>query len=286
MDPPADDLLSRAITELGEPELVFRAGGTRLLTKFLLGTVLLLWGVVGNYYWWFRGPATFGHLELFLLIVLPVSGGVLLWHLYRERGLAVLLYDAGLLQLRRGEADSCLWAEVDHVLLRVKPWTQPVIERDEDGTLRACWLPVDIPWVQVWHPVISLVRSNGTRLVLRPVLGDLDRLAAAIQKRTFTLWWPRLWATFRDGYQLVFGDVEVSRVGIRLRNDGRFLPWAGFKEFNIVRGKLNIEQTGKWFPWAVVDCYSLPNPHMFVAVLTEGPKFATPSDQPEVPTGE
>src|SRR5215467_740593 len=108
------DHLERAVTELGEPEALFRISSGRFLAKLALGVLLLIYGLVANYLWWIhpQGPGTFGHFEILFLLVPPVSGASLLLHMYRNRGLYVLVYPTGLLRLRRGEVDSFPWREI------------------------------------------------------------------------------------------------------------------------------------------------------------------------------
>jgi hypothetical protein len=281
MDLPTDDYLTRAVTELGEPELLFRISRTRFLAKLFLGVLLLVYGVVANYYWWVHGPATFGHLELLLLIVLPLSGGVLLFHMYRERGLYVLVYPTGLLRLRRGEVDSFPWHSIDRILIKTQGSPTTRLEHAADGSLLACWLPVDVPTFQIWNAGLTVVRKDGVIARFGPVLSDYDQFAEEIQRRTFTAFWPATLQQFREGERLPFGDLEVSSLGIQ--HVGKFLPWRFVKEVTISQGKLSIKVVGKWLPWVLLDLQTLPNPHVLLALLSEGRKLTPavlPSSQP------
>ena len=136
-----EDDLTRATAELGDPDALFQVGRGRFLAKLAVGLLLLLFGVVGNYLWWVHGPATFGHFEILFLLGVPLTGVALLWHMYRNRGLFVLVYPTGLLRLRRGEVDSFPWAEVDHVRLKVQRVGEARTEYDAAGGPVACWLP-------------------------------------------------------------------------------------------------------------------------------------------------
>src|SRR5262249_27565123 len=135
------DHLTRSVTELGEPEALFRISRGRYLTKLSLGVLLILFGIVGNIWLWTRpGPPMFGPPE-HLLLIIPITGGALLLHVYRQRGLCVLIYPTGLLRLRRGEVDSFPWHEIDHIRLKVQRSAAAEIERDDDGQPVSCWLP-------------------------------------------------------------------------------------------------------------------------------------------------
>lgn len=267
MDLPDDDHLSRAVTELGEPDLLFRISRTRFLAKLTIGVLLLIYGVVANYFWWVHGPATFGHFELFLLVIVPLSGGALLLHMYRERRLFVLIYPTGLLRLRRGEVDSFPWRDVDHIRLKVQRATGAEIHRDAEGQPTACWLPVDIPTFQLWTASLTVAREDGLVVHFGPVLTDYDLLAEEVQKRTFTVIWPLVWNGLLEGKVIAFGDLEVSRIGVR--HAGKFLAWSDLKEISIAQGKLSIKQGGKWLPWLVLDVSSIPNPHVLFALAVE-----------------
>src|SRR5204863_3995036 len=133
----------------------------RFLAKLFLGVLLLLIGVVSNYVWWVLGPADFNHLIVAQLFTVPVSGLSLLLHMYRNRGLYVLIYPTGLLRLRRGEVDSFPWSEVDHIKVKVQRAAGPVVVQDGAGNLTGCWLPVDIPTVKIWEGGLTIAREDG-----------------------------------------------------------------------------------------------------------------------------
>jgi len=273
MDLPDDDHLNRSVTELGEPDALFRTSRGRLLAKLTLGIIVLLYGVVANYWWWVHGPATLGHIEIFLLIIVPLAGGGLLMHMYRERGLLVLIYPTGLLRLRRGEVDSFPWRDVSHARVKVQRVADVEMEYDADGTVLACWLPTEVPTFQLWNAVVTVSREDGLTVHFGPALTDYDQLAEAIQRRTFVAAWSLVWAGFLQGKTVQFGDIEASRTGLRYA--GKFLPWTELKEMTVAQGKLSIKQTGKWLPWTLLDVYSIPNPHVLFALAMEARRIAS-----------
>ncbi len=274
MDLSGDDHLERAVTELGEPEALFRISRGRFLAKLALGVLLLLYGVVANYLWWVHGPATFGHFEFLFLLLPPLSGASLLLHMYRNRGLFVLVYPTGLLRLRRGEVDSFPWNEIETVKLRVQRAEAAELTYDPDGNLLACWLPADIPTFKLWDAGLTVVRTDGTEVHFGPALSDYDQLAAEVQKRTFTALWSRTRARFQDGARMSFGELDVGFVG--LWHAGKFLPWRELKELTVAQGKLSIKQAGKWLPWALVDLAGVPNPHLLFALAEEARRAPVP----------
>lgn len=280
-----DDHLSRARAELGEPEELFQISRGRLLAKLAVGVLLLLHGIAANYFWWVRGPATLGHVEILFLVILPLFGAALLYHMYLNRGLVVLIYPTGLLRLRRGEVDSFPWAEVDHVMLKVKQAGAAVFVRDGLDNLTGCWLPVEIPTVKIWEAGLTVARDDGAEARFGPALTAYDRLAEEVQRRTFAVLWPQVWGRFRAGDGVSFDDLEVSPGG--LRHEKKYLPWRELKEVAVVQGKLSVKQTGKWLPWAVKDVAGLPNPHVLFALIEEARRLARPPvRQPQRPAAD
>lgn len=267
MELTGDDHLERAVTELGEPESLFRVGGGRFLAKLGLGVLLVVYGAVCNYVWWFLGPARFDHLVLLFIVVPPLTGVALLAHMYRNRGLFVLVYPTGLLRLRHGEVDSFPWNEIEGVTLRVQRAGDAEFAHDADGNVTACWLPADVPTFKLWNAGLTVTRTDGADAQFGSALSEYDRLAAEVQKRTFAALWPAVLARFRDGGTIAFGELEAGPRG--LRHAGKLLRWRELKELAVAQGKLCLKQTGKWLPWALIDVGGVPNPHVLFALADQ-----------------
>lgn len=273
---PDDDYRTRAEAELGAPDRVFQVGSGWLRAKLLIGVGLILYGLVGNYLWWVHGPQNFHHVVLHLLIWPPALGVALLIHMYRQRGLVVLVYPVGLLRMRRGEVDSFPWAEVAAVRLKVQKADGAVVVRSPGGEPLSAWVPAEVPAVQMWTAGLTLVRADGVEAHFGPALGGYDALAVEVQSRTFG----RLWADARDrflaGHTVAFGDLGASRAG--LWHGGKVLRWAELKDVSIAGGALVVKQTGKWLGWATVkDVSTVPNPHVFFALVEEARKPTAPA---------
>jgi hypothetical protein len=262
-----DEHLHRAITELGDPDILFRVSPARFVTKLAVGIVLVVFGLVANYWWWVRGPAKFGHIELLVLVMLPLTGVALLWHMYRNRGLHVLVYPTGLLRLRRGEIDSFPWADTHSIRLKVQRATTAMIQRDEHGNPVACALPADVPTFKLWDGGLTLAREDGVTAQFGPALSEYPKLADEIQKRTFAVLWPGLWERFRAGQAIAFDDLELTPTGLRFAK--KFLAWKDFKELTIAQNKLSIKQNWRWLPWYLKDASTVPNPHLLFALVEE-----------------
>ncbi|QJW95913.1 DUF6585 family protein [Frigoriglobus tundricola] len=261
-----DDHLERAVTELGEPDALFRINGGRFLAKLALGVLLLVLGGAANYLWWVHGPATFEHFMMFVLVGLPLSGVSLLLHMYRNRGLLILVYPNGLLRLRRGEVDSFPWAEVERVRLRIQR-SDVAFARDDAGEPAACWLPVDVPTFKLGDAGVTVVRGDGVEVHFGAALSDYEALAEDVQKRTFAVLWGGVRDRFRAGDRIAFGELEADTTG--LRHNGKLLPWHELKELVVAQGKLSVKQSGKWLPWALVEMGDVPNPHVLFALADE-----------------
>ncbi len=271
-----NDHVTRATLELGEPDALYRVRPGRFLAKLALGVGLVAYGVVANYYWWGRGPARFGHLELVLLFVVPLMGASLLWHMYRNRGLCVLIYPTGLLRLLRGEVASFPWDEVDGLRLKAHNVAAAGYEYAESGAVTMCWLPArDAPIFQIWKGGLTLVRADGFEADLGPALSDFEGLAEEVQRRTFERLWPVVWANFEAGKYLRFDDLEATRAGLTVGT--KFVPWREVTDVVVSQGKLTVKQTGKWLPWLVKDVAGVPNPHVFFALATEARRLAVPA---------
>jgi hypothetical protein len=272
MDLSGADHLERAVTELGEPEALFHVSRGRFLAKLTLGVLLVVFGMVANYLWWFRGPAQIDFIS-HLLFIASLFGVFLLLHMYRNRGLFVLVYPTGLLRLRHGEVDSFPWNEIESITLRVTRAEAAEFDRDDD-TIVACWLPADVPTFKLWEAGLRVVRTDGVEAHFGPALSDYDALATEVQKRTFAVLWPRARDRVRDGVCVAFGELEVGAAG--LAHAGKLLRWHELKELTVAQGKLSIKQTGKWLPWALIDISGVPNPHVLFALAEEARRASSP----------
>ena len=276
------DHLSQARTELGEPDALFSVSPGWLRAKLAVGVGLVLAGLVVNYWWWVHGPQNLHHAVLHLLFWPPAVGVGLLTHMYRQRGLYVLLYPTGLLRLRRGEVESFPWAEVETVRLKVQRAETAEVVRDAAGNPVACWLPAEVPTVQVWTAGLTLVGAGGATAHFGPALADYDAFAEEVQRRTFPAAWAVAWARFREGEAVAFGDLDVTPGGVR--HNGKFLRWRDVKDVVVAQGKLTVRQVGRWLPWALVkDVSDVPNPHVLFALVGEARRLreAIPPAIPE-----
>src|SRR5262245_59434719 len=132
MSEPGDDDFSRAVTELGDPDAVFRISSGRHQAKLWTGRGLLVVGLGASGLMLAIGAFGFAALAKFLLTP-PVIGAVILYHMYRQRGLVVLVYPTGLLRLQRGAVESYPWPELAKVRLKLQRADSVEVRHDDAG---------------------------------------------------------------------------------------------------------------------------------------------------------
>ncbi|MBA2226185.1 DUF6585 family protein [Thermogemmata fonticola] len=246
-----------AISELGEPEAIFRISLPRFLFQLSLSVLLLVVGFLINYLWWVHGPQKMDHLAMLLLIP-PVLGLVVLGRLLRQRGLTVLLYPSGLLYLCRGQALVFLWQEITEVWLHFSHLQKRMEESDAQGVRTACILcPAVSFWDDLLNSSLTLVRQDGARVQLTPAVGDYHQLLVEVQRRTFPRLWQKAWDQFREQGQAVFGPLVVRPDGLHWSK--AFLPWEQFDGLRIRQGDLLVRQKKLWKTWRETPVNTLPN---------------------------
>ena len=276
------DDLARAREELGDPEALYQVSPAWFRTKLALSLLLLAVGVAGVALLAAVGMRAF-HV-LFHFILWPVVTGItLLTNLYRERGHSVLVYPSGLLRLHRGEVESFPWDEIAEVRLKTQKAEAAVLLRGPDGGPVACWLPPEVPDVQVWTAGLTVVREDGATAHFTPVLAGYADLAEEVQRRTFPPLWAAAMRRFHDGRTLAFGKLEASLLG--LHHNGQILPWPEVDKLTIAQGQLAVGQRRKWLPWATVKgAADIPNLHVLFALAAyaaEAPPEPDPEPDPE-----
>jgi len=272
----ADGDLARATQELGEPDALYQVSQARQRAKLAAALGLLAFAAVANYVWWVHGPGNFGFEVKFL--ILPVVAAVgLLAHMYRNRGLSVLVYPTGVLRLHRGEVESFPWADVREVRLRGDVVDQPRVVRGAGGEVVACWLPVSAPAFQVWKAHLRVDRADGAAAAFTPALADYPDLAERVQRGTFGPLWARAAADLAAGVPVAFGDLSAGPDGLRAGK--QFLPWAEVKEITVSQKNVAVKRKGGWLPWLAKDLSAIPNPHILFAA------YETMRGAPPAPAG-
>ena len=130
----------------------------------------------------------------------------------------------------------------------------------------------------------KLRRADGTTARLTPAVGGYAELVEHVQRATFRVLGPVAAARLRAGEPVAFGPFEVSPAG--LRHEKNLLPWAELGEVAVAGKNLSVKRKGKWLAWVAKELDSVPNPHVFLALIEEARRMAQPArkrvvDSPE-----
>jgi hypothetical protein len=273
----ADNLLDRVKDELGEPSAAYEVGQGRYLAKLSVGLALFLGGaglIVAVFGFGLGNFAGFFHK---FLILLPVSGVLVLWHLYKTRGLHVLLYTTGLLRFQRGEVESFPWGEIETIRLKSDQGSVEVL-RDETGAAAECWVAVEAPHVQFWKAGLTVARADGVTAKLTPAVAGYADLVERVQRATFTGLRAKASAEYRSLGAVIFGPFQVTWGGLLAA--AKLLPWGDLAEIAIAGRSLVVKRKGKWLAWATHELEQVPNPHVFLALVDEARRSAVPVARP------
>jgi hypothetical protein len=269
-----------AARELGAPDAVFRAGGRRTKLKVALGAALVFYGLIANYLWWVHGPAKFGHLEFHFLILPPIIGGGLLGFLYRNRGLRILVFPTGLLRLTPNVVESFPWDAVTTLRLKSDA-AEPNYERNDAGELTGCWFSMTVPLVQVWNSWFEIERADGAKTRFTPAVAEYPELARLVQCSTFETIWPRLLENLEQGGTFAFGELVVSRDGLRVGL--KSLSWSDIKDVALAHRIIQIKRVGSWRAWWTRVISDVPNPHVLFGLFAMmGVKKPDEKSKPDV----
>ncbi len=248
---------------LGEPEASFRVGAGRFWGKFALGATLLAYGVVANALAWQWGVWGVDHVTLLVLFAPPVTGLSILRHLAASRGLAYLVYPAGLVRVRGRELTAFPWGDLAEVTVRAESVT-PLVTTD-GGRVTDCRLIVTAPALRLGSASVTLKRRDGETVEVTAAVADYPRLVEEITARTFAEEWPRLLAELDSGGSRRFGPWLAEQSGLRLETP--VVPWGELQLARSADKFLTIQRLdakpGRW----AAALESIPFPHLLIALL-------------------
>lgn len=266
----SDERVARATTLLGEPTAVFKASPSRVRTKLILGSGLIVYGFAATFGWlvWL-GPRNFGHFHVHLILWPAIIGGTLLWHLWRHRGLRVLIYPTGLLRIQRGEIDSFPWDEITALKMKLQPQGEPQFRRDDNGELTEAWIETGAPTFQVWSVWLELTRLDGTSIKLSAVLADFPELAVLVQRKSFPHLWSAVQAKLAIGANVELAD-KFEFNDRELRQGKVSIRWDEMKYLKLTGKLLSAKKKGNWFKTGMArDTTGLVNLHVLMAYAAE-----------------
>ena len=248
---------------LGEPEATFRVNAGRFWTKFALGAALVAYGVVANGLAWHWGVWGVDHAKLLVLFAPPVTGLSILRHLFASRGLAYLVYPAGLVRVRGGELQAFAWGELAEVTVRADQATALVTA--DGGRVTECRLVVASPTFRLNTAAVTLKRDDGVTAEVTAAVADYPELVEEVTSRTFAAAWPTLLAELSAGGSRAFGPWTASQAGLRFER--QVVPWGELK-LGFIAGKLLVVEHSGARPgrWAA-PLESIPFPHLLIGLL-------------------
>ncbi len=240
--------LEDKLSQLGKPTAEFAVRGAGFVRNLVLAPMLIGTGLTLEIL--LIGVLHIHHYDLlFLGVLLIVSGITLVVRAVRNRGLRVVVYPEGLVQLHRGEARALCWEEISQV------W-----QKKNDGFHLA---------TRAWRGLqtLRLQTADGRRLTFDDSLPRLAELSEIVCEATLPFLWLTAQATLESGRALHFGNLRVSQQG--LGRGKETWPWSDVQKIKINTGQLSAYKKGKWTPGLVFALSEMPNSHVLVALLEE-----------------
>ena len=265
-------LFERCREELGEPDALFSVSPKRFWAKFGLGLLLLAYGVGANIVAWDQGLWGVDHVSFLVLFAPPLTGFSILRHLYNTRGLRVLFYPNGIMRLQRSEIESYPWDEIDEIRLKTEQGAI-VVQRDDDGQIRDCWVVVDSPVFQISQAATHVRRADGVQAKFTPALAEYPELVERIQRATFRILWANFLAARQAGEPLAFGAWVITEKG--LKADKTVIAWRDIQSIELRAKSVVVKNKVAKVVTIAQELESLPNPHLALAWITEARRLVT-----------
>jgi len=269
-DDESESPLKYAEATLGRPELTFRVSPKRFRAKLLIGTSLLVYGVIGNALAWQWGLWNVDHITLLVLFAPPLTGLSILRQLFAARGSTILIYSNGLLRVQRRDAIGLPWADLRELYLKAEQvgWT---VERDSFGHVTGVNVLVTAPSVRLDKASLTLTRTDDVKIVLNATLESYPELVQEIFLRSFPTLFARLWDELNDVQtegvepKRAFGPWQAGVSGLTV--DDREIPWARIEGFLVANKLLSVfhRRKGK-DEHVVIALESIPNLHLLIAL--------------------
>jgi hypothetical protein len=220
---------------------IYMSGFTTILSSVALGTAFSH----GNNFPSFALSGLFGLLTGGLAFGLLFSGLALfgiVW-VYRNSGLCVLVYDYGLIYLRRKPLQTIYWQNVREVRHRVRAY--------QAGGLLA-WLR----WEAHYYGVSC---TDGTLHKLKWIFMK-QQLGKSIERETARYLFPAALNTYQTSHAVAFGPLTLTSQGLYYGSD--LLPWSQMESIRI-DGLIVIRQRGRWLRWTSVKLGEVPDVEVF-----------------------
>lgn len=114
---------------------------------------------------------------------------------------------------------------------------------------------------------LQLTSSDGTTAKFREFVGDIYELEDRIDNEVVKRRLPAAIARVQNGETVQFDKVSVSKAGVT--KGGDTLPWSDIEAVKIENGQFAVQRQGKFFNWANINVYDIPNFTVFINVVAE-----------------
>ena len=232
------------ISHLGEPLAEFRVGGRWLIQKLIVAPLLVLLGLAIDIGILWVGAIHF--LKLLIIgLLLSIGGFMIAVRTYRSRGLRVLVYPEGLVQLQRSQNEAFFWDEIVEVRRK----------------------KVEGHWAWIWQgaKILTLKRTNGRQVAFDDSLPKLEELGQIVENQSLPYLLPPALDQLETGATLQYGKLRLDLHGLVYEKE--LLPWREIKEIKVSEDSITISKKGKWLTWQSVSADGVANYHVFRALV-------------------
>lgn len=172
-------------------------------------------------------------------------------YFFSTRHLRVYVGTKGLVRVKKNQTEAVHWEQVEAF------W---------QNVTRITYRVYGVPTNRVTAHKYTIRQADGTRMIFKDTLLDVENLGNTVAQETARLLLPRAIDTYNSGAPVVFGPLSVSKQGITKGKE--HLPWDHFAGFQVENGTVKFRQQGKRGAWASVEVSTLPNFLVFVNLLS------------------
>lgn len=186
---------------------------------------------------------------LILGLVAIGSGGAGLWQAwraFRQRGLAVAVYEHGVAHHASNTVQQVRWEQVDSIFQNV---TRHYYNGIYTGTTH----------------IYTVVTRDKQRLVFDDQLKNVDQIGGALQQGVSNALYPAYVQAINSGQRVQFGPLGLDRE--RIYSGNKSLTWAEIKAIKLDRGQIQVKKEGGWFNWSTASVPQIPNFFVFYQLI-------------------
>lgn len=172
----------------------------------------------------------------------------------------VLVYEHGLVDLRRKKTTVLRWEDIEAVRQAVTPEQQFFF-----SSVGA--LPLPVPTDVKLRYFIYVMGRDGERIEYRDdTVRKVDQLGRILMQETTVRLLPAALETFQKGGTLDFYTLSLShQEGVT--RDGETLPWDDVAAISFKRGQIFVQKQGQKKSWARVYVGQTNNVYVFAGIL-------------------